>query len=678
VSARKPLRVAAAAAAAIAVTATFGPAVAHAAGDGEAAAPRLALGKPEDLGKPIRSVAILSSQVVQEDGRPVLVAIANGNVPVFNAVDLRTNRLLRSFELPRGSGSCWGGTVTPDGVAYLITGQRMFRYDPKVKKVEDLGAPVPGEGAYFQLAHDEAGNVYGGTYPRGKVFRYDPRVKKYDVLGDVGQTYARTVAYHGGRVYAGTGPTPHGKIVSFDVRTGAREELPLPEMAAGKPSWVYTLSLRGGRYLFAFLSDFPDKSKTLRVYDLAERRWQSEEFPGYGDLYLGPERDGKTYFRWKGHWQEFDLATRRTRALPPPAIDLSHRGGGWADLGEGRGTVIASAAFDGTILLTDPDTGKQTVLPAVSECDATDLQAMAPGPGGRLYLSAFLAGSAGVFDTATGATALIPMGQAEGIVSHGDRVWWGVYPGARLSEMDARAPIVKGRNPREAYAVPDHQDRPFGMAASADWVVAGTIPDYGRVGGALAVQDRRTGAWRSYRDVVPGQSVVSTAIRGDIVYGSTSIYGGLGSSPTATEAKVFAWDLRAGRKVTETTLSLEGRKAPRFIGGVAFGPDGLLWGVADGAVFALDPKTLAVRKQRVVYPDVASYGRFRPQFVGFGRDGLLYANPAGRLTVLDPETMAARPGGIETDLMTLGPDGHLYYRPTGDPARLMRIRVPSR
>jgi streptogramin lyase len=654
---------------------TAEPEMAEAAGGGSPLLAPSRFGAPEDRGKPIKSVVMLSCVVTQENDRPVVIGIANGNVPVLNVVDIRDNRLLRSFRLPKGSGGCFGGTVVPDGTAYLQCSRRLIRYDPRRRTMEDLGAPDAAEGAFWHADHDADGNVYTGSYPHGRVYRYDPRARKYDLLGDVGQSYARSTAYHRNTVYTGTGPVPHGKLFAFDVRTKARREIPLPEMAAGLPTWVYSLEVRGDRYLFAFLSGFPDNSTTLQVYDLTEQRWRPRGFPGYGDLYIGPERGGKTYFRWNRHWHEYDLATGGTRELPAVADNGSHRGGGWADLKDGKGPVIAAASFAGTILLTDPATGAQRILPSVMESEGNDLQAMAVGRGSRLYLSGFQSGQGASVETTTGKIDSFPMGQAEGIVSHGDKVWFGVYAGAHIFEMDTTKPLESRRNPREIYVIPDHQDRPFAMAASGDWLVAGTIPDYGQLGGSLAVQDRRTGAWTSYRNVVPRQSVVSTVLRGDTVYASTSILGGLGSRPNTPEAKIFSWDLRTGRKLKETGLMVPGKKAPRFIGGLAFGPDGLLWGVADGTVFALDPATLAVRRLRTIYGDVEGFGRFRPQFVGFGPDGLLYANPAGRVTAIDPATLEFRPLGIQTELMILGNDGSLYYRGEDAPARLMRIAV---
>jgi len=651
----------------------------------------LRVGAPEDLGRPIRSLAVLSAQVTREDGRPVLLAIAGtSGVPTLNVVDVRDNRLLRAFPLAKGAGGSWGGTVLPDGTAYLITYQRLIRYDPRKKRAEDLGIPIAGETAFWSLAHDEQGHIYGGSYPNGKVFRFDPKTGRFSVLAEVGQPYVRSTAYHDGTLYAGTSPTPSGKIHAIDVRTGARRELPLPDMAAGLPNQVYGLDVRAGRCLFAFLT-FPDKSSTLRVYDLRERRWWPEEFPGYGEHYVGPERDGPerdgperdgperdgvVLLRWKGYWHELDLATRKARRLPRPA-GVTYRGGGWADLGGGAPSLV-SVTFEGAVVVTDPATGAPRTLPPVMQSEPAGIQALAVSPDGRrVYVSGYLASRAAMVDTATGAATLFPMGQAEGIVAHGNRVWWGVYPGAHLHEMDAAAPLAAKRNPREVYHVPEEQDRPFGVAASDRWAVFGTVPVGGRLGGSLTVLDRRTGAWTSRRNIVPDQSLVALALRGDVVYGTTSVHGGLGGGePRATAARVFAWDLRTGRKIAETALTPAGGGRPaRFIGGVAVGPDGRVWAAAAGSLFALDPETLAVTDRRALLPRPVDEGRWRPPFVGFGPDGLLYTNVGNEIRVADPATGEVRALGIRADLMALGPDGWVYYRPAEDVAGLKRVRV---
>lgn len=59
---------------------------------------------PEDLGAMVQSVSTIDSAFGTEDGVPVLYTTSSGTPAVFNVVDLRQNKLLRSFPL-NGSSS---------------------------------------------------------------------------------------------------------------------------------------------------------------------------------------------------------------------------------------------------------------------------------------------------------------------------------------------------------------------------------------------------------------------------------------------------------------------------------------------------------------------------------------------------------------------------------------------
>ena len=79
--------------------------------------------------------------------------------------------------------------------------------------------------------------------------------------------------------------------------------------------------------------------------------------------------------------------------------------------------------------------------------------------------------------------------------------------------------------------------------------------------------------------------------------------------------------------------------SPPMISALSTGPDGLIWGIADGIVFALDSQTFEVAKYVNVYPEITNYGFWRPRQIKWSKDGLMYANPGSKLTVLDPQTL---------------------------------------
>ena len=82
------------------------------------------------------------------------------------------------------------------------------------------------------------------------------------------------------------------------------------------------------------------------------------------------------------------------------------------------------------------------------------------------------------------------------------------------------------------------------------------------------------------------ECVFGLTARQGIVYGGTSIVGGLSTTPpTRDAATVFAWDVAKSKKLWET-VPVPGAAT---VSSVTFGPDGLLWGVAGKTVFAVDP-----------------------------------------------------------------------------------------
>ncbi|MDD1477244.1 hypothetical protein [Arthrobacter sp. H16F315] len=98
-----------------------------------------------------------------------------------------------------------------------------------------------------------------------------------------------------------------------------------------------------------------------------------------------------------------------------------------------------------------------------------------------------------------------------------------------------------------------NQSRPIAWAYAGNRVVAGTIPEYGHTGGALAFLNPANDAdIKVVSGPVPGQSVLGLVGEGDIVYGTTGIKGGYGAPDDTKPAHVFAWDVKAGETSLET------------------------------------------------------------------------------------------------------------------------------
>jgi hypothetical protein len=129
-------------------------------------------------------------------------------------------------------------------------------------------------------------------------------------------------------------------------------------------------------------------------------------------------------------------------------------------------------------------------------------------------------------------------------------------------------------------------------------------------------------------------------------------------------AKVFIWDTANNIKVREFSPVIPGIDQPaKMIGDLSFGPDGLLWGIACGTIFAMDPaKDFQVVKSKMVFAsDYINNSNWRPYYLRWGTDGLLYTTVGRNIVVFNPETLACDVLQTDVGLMTIGKDGNIYY-----------------
>ncbi|QGS69540.1 hypothetical protein CV093_18495 [Oceanobacillus sp. 143] len=137
--------------------------------------------------------------------------------------------------------------------------------------------------------------------------------------------------------------------------------------------------------------------------------------------------------------------------------------------------------------------------------------------------------------------------QIEGIGFLNGDVYLGTYGGARIYKYNPEIPFdysggKEGDNPEMVYDIGDDQSRPFAFASGNDQLFIGTIADYGRLGGALTIYDSPTNQWRTIQNIIENQSIIGLAYQDGILFGGSSISGGLGIEPSETEAKMFSYN----------------------------------------------------------------------------------------------------------------------------------------
>ncbi|AGA57394.1 hypothetical protein Theco_1228 [Thermobacillus composti KWC4] len=641
----------------------------------------IVIGEPELLGEPVRTRLGQAAAIGVRDGKNAEVCFAaNGSTAEFFCLDLWTGKCKFRAEIP-GEDVVWGMTVGRDGRVYLagdMTGV-LYRYDPANPGLEKIGAH-PADPFVWDLA-PRGDSIFGATYPKTRIFEYDPVRSVFRDWGRADDTehYARGIAADERFLYVGLGST--AGLVRIDLSDGSRTKIDVPGVT-GRQGFVERLWVCGNHLVFQV------QKAHMYVLDLATNRIVDRfEADGYAcadtadgaDIAAGGAgpnaglrlyfTKGNALFRWEGAGE-----VRQVAALPMGACDgkLRIKAMAWVNRREdAAGRVLAIVTSYGECFLYDPAAGETRRVELEIEPKPVQVQALAAVGEGHLFVGGYQRGLA-LWNLQENRREweLLHFPQSEGIASGDDgSVYFGTYTQACIYRFDPRKPLEPrpgfkgaGANPEFRFGIGEGQDRPFAIASGDGYVFFGTVPDYGLLDGALTIHRPETGEIRVYPGIVPKQSIVSLAYRDGVVYGGSSIEGGLGSVPVHDRAELFAFDVREGRLLHRFKPEIPGIDVPpKMIGGLAVGPDGLLWGIAWGTVFAYDRASMRLVKSRVCLPSDYRGPLYRPPALRFGPDGLMYTELARKFVVIDPETLDFRVIDEEPfGHLTLGPDGDLY------------------
>ncbi|WP_309119429.1 WD40 repeat domain-containing protein [Paenibacillus sp.] len=611
------------------------------------------------IGTPIRGICVWAAAYGRANGRDSIYAVSSGERCLFFVIDSDSGECLHRFEMAEAK-HCWGVVATGDA-AYAVADGHLYRYrtTPPGNGLEHLGTAIEGEHYSWRLAADDDGAIYGGCYPGGKAFRYDPRTGAFRDYGVIveGEQYVRCMKAYGGALYMGIG-TVAPRLVAMRVDSGERKEIPLP-VAAANDSMVYDLDI-AWPYLYIRLTP----SNTMRVYDLTEEVW-IDEIPGAMGLAVSPpDAYGSVYFAKDERLHRYDAATRRSEdvgvPLEGPCVDF-----GWI-APEGASAATAASRLicirrDGSYWTYDPTTGRREERDPGLPGGPVTIHSLAPGPDGRIYCGGYFAGGFASFDPATDALSdARAFGQIEGMAAFGDKLYLGVYPKAVLYEYDPERPWVPGVNPTKLASLQDEgQDRPFAFCAAGDALAVGTVPDYGRLGGALALVRPAERRIDRYPGIAGTQSVTSLAYRSGTLYLGGCVWGGLGVKPIDAEALLLAWD-PATRRELRRTIPVPGEKA---ISALAFAPNGRLWGVTAGKLFEFDVDDWRlVRAVEIVPFDWSSRGHFwRGGSLRFEGNVGIVGTSVGTLFHYDPALDRVTAEAKDVWLSTGEREGRTYF-----------------
>ena len=628
--------------------------------------------EPENLGKPIVSTTLLNSVTAVEDGVPTLYTTVSGSPAKFNVFDLVKGESVRSFDMEFGN-TAWVHAVDSKGNVYVAgyTNATLYRYSPEDKSFTDLGR-VAGESAVTAFAIDNNDNVFIGTYPNAKIVKYDPVSNEMTDFGNIlpGESYMKTLFFYDGVLYGG-GDSPSTKFMKLNLRTMEKTFIEGPKTS--KPIKSYYSGRISGTKAIIYCGVQPSGA-IYTVFDFEKEKFVDVEIPNAQGLYASPEHNGFAYMVADRKLYKYDLEND-TYEETGISYGSGFRGGGFVEIPDDSGStkkMYANVLYSGDVTLTDFNTGDTIRYTGTIDPVGTSLVSV-KAAGDYVYVSGHMGPTASQYDPEKREiVASFPMGQSTPIKEIDGKIYFSCYPNVDLQVFDPTKPVTANENPKKLFEIDkEHgQSRPMDIVKAGDKIVVSTIADYGYLEGAIIIYDTTTGQSDVYKNIIKNQSVCGLAYKDGILYGSTTVFGGLGSTPTEQEAKIFKFNMDTKKVIREVVPKPINETTPvRMAGGLEFGPDGLLWSISDGLVFAMNPDTLEIVKEKNVKGfNWASFSsRWNPYGLEFDENGLLYCTPRNTAVVLNPETMEYKdilPGEYEGVIgeLSLSDDGYIYFR----------------
>lgn len=644
----------------------------------------------ENFGSPIQSTRLMSAVNTIMDGKPVMMAINTGAPAQLMIVDLESHTTINSVVLPYGR-SFHTMVTDANGDVYMAgySSAHLYKYSVTDKKLTDIGATL-GETAVCQMTADENGNIYMATYPNAKVLKYSPEENKITEVAKIytDDDYCKSLAYYNGALYCG-GNKAGSKLVKYDINTGSRTEFETPATSE-EITALSRMSVAGER-LFINTTTAGWAQHWL-VFDLANEQWKPT-VNNAGASYASEAKDGYTYLSVNGYIYKYNLAddTYRSTGMEGARIRTVK----FAKVGGNSILINYNDTTSEDIIYYDVDNNKRTQYNDVVDPSPDIIEGMLVD-NGKIYASGFMGqGGGSVFDIATGKTTSLMAGgiyQAFAIKKIGDKVYFGSYPTAGLSVYDTTLP-VSDTNPHSLYT---HKElgnaRPMDIVAAGDKIVMSVVAGYGKVDGSLIVYDTVTGENTVYSgaSLLPGHSPVGLWYdeTQNYVYGTTTVYGGLNSTPTEEKAKVFAFDMTTNSVVMSgepniTPQTSHPNEVMKMCGGLAADPttDYKLWCISDGLLFSFDKSTFDVIDQMYIDDMIwTGTSRWKPYSLEFTATGKLYANPNNDLYEIDVnnKTWTKIASGVEKiSVDSVDQSIYYYYNNGTDAYKLTSVWNPD-
>jgi len=541
-------------------------------------------------------------------------------------------------------------TRAANGFLYFHMGNpaHFFKYDHEAKTLIDLGCPASPGRYTIDDATGPDGVFWVGSYPATYLTSLDPRddtIANHGRLAeDPREKYvASTAVSDDNVVYCALG-MHHAEVWAYHPDTGAKRQI-LPDELTALNGYFHLRLCEDGR-VYGFPSGYGGQRTEARFRCLPDGIEYVEELP--------PLRE------------------------EPPL----NRAGDY---------LVAELDAAGRLVLRHTETGEVRRVETDAEPIEVLIFTVACRRNGLIYGGGFQPPNLFSYDPRTGeaqdlGTQVAGGTQVRDILDHPRGLFMTSYLGAHIDlyvpETGERTYIGSLQRSHSQERIPQLALGPDGM------IYAGTVPCKGHVTGALLRLDPDDLSLTVWPDLVPGHTpawLCGVPQTGEVLV-ATSVLGNTSSVPTEDEACVFLWD------VAEEGIAWVGHPLPgaRAYSKLVMAPSGLIYGIeadvhegAPSRYYAFDPA-----RREVVFVGELPLLDARPAHLvdePAGPGGLILGLVEDAIFAIDPSDHSARVLGRHPSIRAkfydtlhgtvaewATPEGVLYYGSQGD---LWRVDV---
>jgi WD40 repeat protein len=627
-------------------------------GNGVPTTPTIPAVQPKDLGPQVFNLSTMASKAgMDQNGNAYLYVILHGTPASLAVVDLNTN-LVRGVYPLQNSTSAWALDVDRDGILWVggTTRGELYSYNPNTDQLKDFGDMMENQSdTSIQDLTVNDQYVYGSTAYGANVFVFNKKTEKKErtLSTVVGKSYAKSLVVDPNNQYLYVSSGPTEDLLIWDLNNNFKVTLPTENYAS--ESYVEKMKLidnylavkfypshKGNIYSFstgAFLNEFDVDSRGFSPKD---------------------EQTNEFYYTYQGNFYGYDLnngTSRNTNAsLPGKANALSLD---FINLKEDPSQTILTGLIDnnGTYYLYNPVTNQLKIKKASFPSQPVNLYSIFSDPDKKyIYVNGYMTGGLTQYDTVKKKSIqLSGINQLESAIFVNGKIYAGGYPRARLLEVSPNEPWNQ-TSVKELISLDKlGQERIPALTSYNNHIFAGTYPQTSTKGGLLLDYDLTTNQYKANEDYIPNQSIITLLPDDTKIYGGSSIHANYQKANDG--AKFFRFDPQNPSEKELIPLPIVNAS---LVMSLIKGPDGNIWGAADGTIFSYDPVNNSFRTVKMLN---GISGRFGNAKLLVGKDGFIYGTIEGRLFKLNPADMSYK-NLLESGAYNVEQDaqGNLYYK----------------